>query len=278
MFNISLGVFVTMDDGVRYPIRSIGDTLGLTALLPTISGKYNTQIDICTLVPEIFNNNPYVSNVHHPLMHPTDIKLEACTTYECNIIQNYSNQLGISSLINPTPKLYLSIEEQQYAKKQLQEFKDKKKIAVCLKSSADSRDLRYEKILPLLLKLKDQGYILIGVGQDLLQEDEIFDKSFINKTTLREVFSIINECDLYLGVDTGLFHVASAFNVPQVVFFRNNGCSNNQYSNTSYIDSNIKCSDMCHAPAVTNCYIPNSRCMDNFNLEYYYQTINLILS
>jgi ADP-heptose:LPS heptosyltransferase len=267
---MNLGIFIAMSDGTKYPIQSIGDTLGLTTLIKEIYNTTGFKSSIATLVPEIFKNNPYVEKVYTG--HFAESELTPCTEYSCNIIQNYFTQFSLPSPENPIPEIYLSDDEKEYAQKELEEFKDKKKIAVCLKSSADSRDLRYEKILPLLLKLKNQGYILIGVGQDLLQEDEIFNKSFINKTTLREVFSIINECDFYLGVDTGLFHAAAALNKPQVVFFRHNGCSNNAYSSTYYIDSSLICPNFCHMPWVANC--PSEvKCMDMFNFEQYYKMI-----
>jgi ADP-heptose:LPS heptosyltransferase len=272
MTNISVGIFVG-----ETPIQSLGDSLGLTAILPLLHQKYKTQIEVATFLPEIFTNNPHISQFQKPTRKKTTIPIEACINYDCNIIKNYLSQLDLIWDDGIKPIIYLSHTEKLWAKKNLKKFSSNKKIAVCLKSSCDSRDLRYEKILSLLSNLKDDGYTLIGVGQDHKVEDNIFDISFVNKTTLREVFSIINECDLYLGVDTGLFHVAAAFDVPQVVFFRNNGCSNNHYYNTSFIDSNIKCSNLCHNGGLRECHIPNLRCMDNFNFNEYYNIIKSLL-
>jgi ADP-heptose:LPS heptosyltransferase len=266
---MNLGIFITMDDGIKYPIRSIGDTLGLTTLIKEIYNTTGFKSSIATLVPEIFENNPYVEKVYTG--YSAESELTPCTKYSCNIIQNYFTQFSLPLPENTLPEIYLSDDEKKYAQKELEEFKGKKKIAVCLNSSASSRDLKYEVVLPLLEKLRSQGYILVGVGLSN-QSEEVYHKSFINKTKLRQAFSIINECDFYLGVDTGLFHAAAALNKPQVVFFRHNGCSNNAYPSTYYIDSSLTCNNFCHTSGVVNCY-SEIRCMDMFNFEQYYEMI-----
>lgn len=266
---MNTGIFGYGPKGKPMPIGSIGDTLGLTPIIKKVYELTGFKSTIATLLPEVFENNPYVEKVY--MGQDAESKLSPCTKYSCNIIQHYFNQFSLPLPEDPSPELYLSDSEIKYAQEELKEFEGKKKIAICLNSSADSRDLRYDKVLPLLEKLRSYGYILIGVGLSS-QSEEIYHKSFINKTKLRQAFSIINECDFYLGVDTGLFHAAAALNTPQVVFFRHNGCSNNAYSNTYYLDSPLTCSKYCHSEGVIEC--PSEvRCMDMFNFEQYYKMI-----
>ena len=82
----------------------------------------------------------------------------------------------------------------------------------------------------------------------------------------------MNECNLYLGVDTGLFHAAAAIGIPQVVFFRNNGCNVNAYKNTYYVDSKIECSQVCRTVLNTYCESP-IKCTKNYDLDAYYKII-----
>lgn len=45
--------------------------------------------------------------------------------------------------------------------------------------------------------------------------------NLINKTTLRESAELLRLCDCYLGVDTGLMHIAAALKMPGIALFAN---------------------------------------------------------
>ena len=252
-------------------ISSLGDTLCLTSILEPLYYRYG-KLTISTYLNELFHNNPYVDNVI--VSGNLDIVLNPCLKYNCNIIGYYGKQLDIDIPSNSTPKLYLTNSEKKYNSDYFDKYKNKKKIAVCLRSGNDCKDLRNYYINDLLKNLIDDGYILLGVGQGFY--NNYIDNSFINKTTIREVISIINQCDMYLGVDTGLFHVAAALNKPQVVFFRSNQSSDNRYMNTYYHNSSITCGDNCLTTHLARCN-SNIRCMDNFNLNEYFDTIKSII-
>lgn len=254
---------------------AIGDTIGLTILCDELNHRYNKKSIVYSNFPFIFNNNPNViQSYYRNGMSPN---IEPCRTYSCNIVQHYFNQMGISYEQSLTPKIYLTDLEKENSKIELQELSNHKKIAVCLYSSADSRDLRYENIKEFLLDIKSLGYKLIFFGTKKPNDFEnLFERYIVGEYAkdMRRVFSLLSQCNIYLGVDTGLFHAAAAVNIPQMVFFRNNGCKNNAYKNTYYIDSFVKCSDMCHSSGVVNCFEAN-RCMDNFDFKKY---LNLLKS
>jgi ADP-heptose:LPS heptosyltransferase len=252
---------------------AIGDTLGVTAVLPELSKKINSKIDVYTKFPELFFNNPYVSATNTLNISFTNI--QPCLTYDCNIVNYYAQQLMLESGKQYIPELYLTDDEIQTAKNELSEFDNHKKIAVCLYSSADCKDLRYDYIKDLLDRVKQTTNAkLIFFGTKLPDHNDLFDKIVVGTYAngLRHVFALMNECDLYVGVDTGLFHAAAALNIPQVVFFKNNGCSNNKYKNTYYSDSNITCPTACYQQHVSVCH-NHCRCMDDFNLSEYFNLI-----
>lgn len=266
---------------------ALGDTLAITAAVKKLYELHNEKISVATRYPDIWENNPYVNEILQYEYNTYYSKnISPCRTWDCNIIQNCFNQLGLKYNKNILPELYLSNDEILYSKDILKNYESNKKIAVCLNSSADIRDIRYHNILPLLKKLKKLDYKLISISkyssikysynnQIVYDIENIFDKN-LNNTTLREIFSIINECDLYLGVDTGLFQASVALNKPQVVFFTNNGCINNAYKNTKYVQSNTECSNACRIAPLSNC-MANNRCMDNFDLDMYLNLIKKIL-
>lgn len=262
------GIFAKYNEQL-IPIRSIGDTLGLTTIVKRLFELTGVKTKVVTMIPEIFYNNPYVEATY--IDNNVDNVLFPCGEYDCNIIQHYANQLDIDLPENSVPELYFNYDEIVYVKEELKDFDGKIKIAVCLNSSAKSRDLEYEYIRPLLEKLKNDGYVLILFGLND-ENNEIYDRSYGGKTTLRQSFALMSGCDFYLGVDTGLFHVMAALSKPQFVFFRNAGCSNNAYHNTYFFESNISCGFRCRIPAIAECYARN-KCMNNFNLDDYYNLI-----
>jgi RimJ/RimL family protein N-acetyltransferase len=258
----------------NYPVVSIGDTLCLTPIIEAISKERNELTTVCTPLPELFFNNPYVKDITQN-QNP-NINLQPCVSHGCNAIELYAKQMNLKLPKRSKPKIYLSNDEIEYGKNALAEFEGYKKIAVSLESSTEVKDLKYNYLSPLLNRLKRNGYKLIGVGKEKIPKHYDYDKTFINKTSLREVCAIINECDLYLGVDAGLYHISAALDVPQVVFFKNNRASINSYSDTHYIDSKIECKGNCLTPHITKCY--NSvRCMDSFDLNEYYNLIVRVL-
>ena len=265
---ISIGVAV--NDTL---IGTLGDTLCLTPILEELHNREHAPICVSTLLPDLFLNNPYVQYVSNII--PT-ISVTPSTHYENSIVELYSNQLGLDIPKGVSPKIYLSSEEIEYGKNALKDLDGFKKIAISLETKADCRNLRYEFIAPLLERLRMDGYKLIGVGGSGVGKQYNYDLTFVNKTTIREVASIISQCELFLGIDAGLFHVAAAVNVPQVIFFRNNKSSNNSYFNTYFIDSNIECSGKCLEPFLESCRLIY-RCMDNFDLDEYYKLITKIL-
>lgn len=253
---------------------AIGDTLGLSAILPLLANTTTNKINLYTKFPELFFNNPYVHESN--LLNSNYTNIQPCLTYDCNIVSHYASQIQVEYEKKMRPEIYLTDAELSYAKTELEEFNGFKKIAICLYSSADSRDLRYDTIRDLLLNIKQQfNTKLIFFGTKMPNDTHnIFDKIVVGQYAngLRDVFALMNECCLYVGVDTGLFHAAAALNIPQVVFFRNNGCSNNQYENTYYASSFIDCPNACHRQHVSVCNA-SQRCMDSFDLNEYYKLI-----
>lgn len=274
MEDIIIGV--TVHGGIIY---SIGDTLCLTPIIEALSKQKNQLITVSTSIPELFYNNPYIKEIVNTNNLTIDISHSLpyhSVEYSSNVVEFYAERAGITLPKDHKPRLYLSNDEIKYGRDVLREFEGFKRIAVCLTTSTYCKDLRYEYIRPLLDRLKNDGYILIGIGVEKFDSRYTFNKSFINWTSLREVSSIINTCGLYLGVDAGLYHIAAALDVPQVVFFRNNQSANNSYSDTFNIESRIRCEGSCLERHLHVCQ-SEKRCMDNFDLDRYYNLITKVL-
>lgn len=97
------------------------------------------------------------------------------------------------------------------------------KICVALVGSARSRSWSPEKygvVFNAILQKNSKVEIILCGGDDAIDaaekvEDIVGNKciNLAGKTSLKEAVAIISGCDIYLGSDTGLMHVASAFNL-----------------------------------------------------------------
>jgi len=80
----------------------------------------------------------------------------------------------------------------------------------------------YIGLCEYLLDKFDINILLLGGSEDRELGDKItsnIKKKIVNlagKTTLREVYSILKKCNLYIGNDTGLMHIAAAASVPVI--------------------------------------------------------------
>lgn len=78
----------------------------------------------------------------------------------------------------------------------------------------------YDKLDKLLDKLSFKK-VYIGTNNDLhfLKGIEFNGVNLIGKTSIREMLIIVKYAKLFIGNDSGIAHIASAFNVPSIVFF-----------------------------------------------------------
>lgn len=101
---------------------------------------------------------------------------------------------------------------------------DKENIRICiaLVGSVQSRSWKaenYGKLINEVKAMTDKVEFVLCGGADAEKSANIvqnmtngFCENLVNKTTLSEVVDIISTCDIYIGSDTGLMHVASSFN------------------------------------------------------------------
>ncbi|MEO0152537.1 MAG: glycosyltransferase family 9 protein [candidate division WOR-3 bacterium] len=84
-----------------------------------------------------------------------------------------------------------------------------------------SRIYRHYDKLDKLLENIPIKKVYIGTEKDLhfLKNYEFSGINLIGKTTIREMLLIVKYAKLFVGNDSGISHIASAFNIPSIVFF-----------------------------------------------------------
>ena len=105
-------------------------------------------------------------------------------------------------------------------------YNAKRKIAIGLASSDAMKNYPVNKLIIALKEIiKDNNtLILLGGNNDIDKatylENNIKCINLVNKLTLRETAAIIKQSDLYIGNDTGIMHIAAAFNKPIIYYSR----------------------------------------------------------
>lgn len=119
------------------------------------------------------------------------------------------------------PNLYLSEDEKKSAfNKFLRQFfpeEPKNLIAMCIDYYDPRRHLSVRKWNKIASILRKKGYTIINLGlQNHLKKADI---DLVGKTTVREAGSILSYCSLFIGNNSGLFHIAQSVRVPCVCTF-----------------------------------------------------------
>lgn len=100
------------------------------------------------------------------------------------------------------------------------------KIVLSISSGSPKREWLAEKFIELIKELapfKNIAWVIVGAGERAVTNAREIEKvcpfviNLVNQTTLREIAAIIDACDIYLGGDTGLMHIAAALKKKGVV-------------------------------------------------------------
>lgn len=141
---------------------------------------------------------------------------------EKNVCQRYASLLCPESIPRNRlkPHIFLDSDETEDAQKFLTALfpQNKKKIIAIhpfATHSAKSFPLsRWQEIGTLL----SDDYALLWIGKGELPEN-VYGKSLVNKTSLRQLCGILSQCDLLLTGDSGPMHLANAVDTPLLAVF-----------------------------------------------------------
>jgi ADP-heptose:LPS heptosyltransferase len=118
------------------------------------------------------------------------------------------------------PRLYLLEAEKAYAQEVLG---DGDWVVVDLGYPGGPLDRgfwAFDVWLPVLQAVKDMGFGIVAVGgRATCRLRPPVDIDLKRKTTLRQLFAVVNRCQYFLGMDSGPMHVAQALGVQGVGVF-----------------------------------------------------------
>ena len=115
-------------------------------------------------------------------------------------------------LVTLKPTIVLSKEEKEYATELLKKYK--KTVGVCWYSYSSHRSYFRDYTQKLCTKLTSLGYTPIMLGTQKFKFEDCID--LVGKTSMRQLFALINQLDCVITADTGVLHVAGALDKPTI--------------------------------------------------------------
>jgi ADP-heptose:LPS heptosyltransferase len=243
------------------PKGGLGDELTYTPMVREVRRRMPREKLILDTIkyPCIWERNPYVDggkedcglavHVHH------DKEIDAGS-----LPRKFARQLGIE-LLEDTPEIFLSPEElaQDLG---LEDWK--RTVAIDTWATWPSRRWPGDRFVELAKRLTAQGWRVLEVGRHDGQRIPCA-KSFMNGLTIRQTAVLLGRCSLYLGNDSGLFHLAAAVGTPQVAIFGPIEPRKRAYWNTV----GTRSQEACHKECYVTCKERPSgaRCLTEISVE-----------
>lgn len=203
-------------------------------------------------------------------------KVEAINEH---IVKKNANLLMASGLFEKVnfPKL---VGVESYDK---EKFENKKVMGLCIGTSKPSKTWPLEKYLSVADYFGTKGYEIIFLGgkQEAAGmplsyfENHMNWHNYLGKTTLLQSAGLLTNCNIMLGGDTGLMHMAAALDVPTITIF---SCTDPDlhapYSSKSYIASiNVECQYCVHVGTECKDY----KCLNGITTNMIIDLINKVI-
>lgn len=252
------------------PWGGLGDELAMTAVVREHKRALpDEEIHLWdSHRPDIWKNNPHVG--HGSTNNGKNWRPDFYSWMKASTPHAMARQLGFQ-LVDDTPEVWLTQEEldRDFGIKSFE-----RTVAVDIEAKWRSRQWSPTKFVRVAELLRDEGWRIIEVGKrddstfpDVLGANLPADHSFVGKLTLRENLSLLSKVSLFLGNDSGSFHMAAAVATPQVAIFGPIPWHARAYWNTTsifaYSDCNPKCMvDCCRQNPATSPYGKIEPCLD----------------
>lgn len=159
-------------------------------------------------------------------------------------VEIYAEALGVRHLLSTHIPIYnVTDDEKKWASIFLESKKldkDKKLLAIQLKSAEEYRDYPKEK-LPKLFNLLKNYYNIILLGEESKTKyNDVIDARGYG---IRKFAAIMDKCDGLISVDTGPLHLGAALNMKIVAIFGpiDYKVRCKEYKNTTVMTSNLPC-------------------------------------
>lgn len=178
--------------------RGIGDELIMSGVAKILKkNSFNVKLSI-TSYPELFKNNPNIDEL--VVLDKINCRYRLCD------LKDLLLKFGIIREEQIYPEIYLTNKEIKWGKDKINKIKDSRFLVAFVphsKKSPANLSEGWDKIIDSELNKKMQ---FIYFGQENYNRILNF-----NTYNLRQIASLIRNCQLYIGINTGLYHLSKCF-------------------------------------------------------------------
>lgn len=223
---------------IRLPSGGIGDEISVTPLLRELRRRMPRERFTLENFKrlELFENNPHLAGGDQEVGQVLQLDNGGPHMDAGSIPRKYALQAGIH-LVDDTPEIFLWGHERRETFG-LDSWA--RTIAVDTWSRDSSRRWPFPRYQEAVDALRGEGWRVLEVGHHNGPELRGA-RSFLRKLSLRKTAAVISRSTLYLGNDSGLFHLAAAVGTPQVVMFGLVAARYRAYWNTTGLGTWNRC-------------------------------------
>lgn len=226
--------------------NALGDEMAITAVVRELRRQRpNEMIRVEIHRKELMENNPHVN------VGITDMgryELETHWNEDIGSIpQSFAMQIGMNPLADDTPEIHLRPEEKEWGRKKLSDIGASGiVVAVDIRSNWQSRTWPRTNFQAVIDSMPDLCWIEVGYEDNPTPLKNV-KASLVSALKIRESAAILSHCALFLGNDSGGFHLAAGCGCPQVVLFGPKKWYSRGYWNTTPVYSFERCAPNCEA-------------------------------
>lgn len=265
----------------------LGDTVALTAGVRERKRRYpDDDILLDVSYPEVFIGNPFAKVLAEKSSDKTAVIANRGWGGQerfGDTAFNLARRLGIDRLADTTPEVFLSREERLYGKEKVWKAKKERHVpAVAFDPWTTWPSRRWRGWHELTMMLANAGVRRIRLGADIQDidgespnpDEGVYSLNLYGRTTVREAAAVLAAADLYIGNDSGLFHLAAAVGTPQVIVFANRNWYTRGYWNTTSLFHHQECDSRCGR----RCFRPfGKECLSQLPAQYVFECVKIVL-
>jgi hypothetical protein len=212
---------------------SLGDTICATPTLKKLYDAYNKKITVVSNFPEIFKKNPYVDKTYNAKNIDIDFVKTVYTTHNSFYNIGKKNEFGVEYKHNRIDirqfhavmlGFMLSSDEMEclYTPDEFEPIDGlpEKYVLIHPVQTWPNRTWSAENWMMLTKKLNDNGISVVSIGKDSSEvgffniQKPTFNfeinngLNLMNKTSISQVWHLINKSSCFITMDSGLLHLA----------------------------------------------------------------------